>query len=59
MRTLISNGTVVSAEGSYAADVLIDGEAVAQIGLNLGEGATLIAIARNAEESDAEAEAAE
>ena len=38
MRTLISNGTVVTAEGSYAADVLIDGEAIAQIGLNLREG---------------------
>ena len=32
MRTLISNGTVVTAEGSYAADVLVDGEAIAQIG---------------------------
>jgi dihydropyrimidinase len=41
MRTLISNGTIVSADGSYAADVLIDGEAIAQIGLNLGEGATV------------------
>jgi dihydropyrimidinase len=40
MRTLISNGTVVTAEGSYAADVLIDGEAIAQIGLNLREGVT-------------------
>jgi dihydropyrimidinase len=37
MRTLISNGTVVTAEGSYPADVLIDGEAIAQIGLNLRE----------------------
>ncbi len=40
MRTLISNGTVVTAEGSYAADVLVDGEAIAQIGLNLRESAT-------------------
>ncbi|HXG25973.1 MAG TPA: dihydropyrimidinase [Candidatus Binatia bacterium] len=40
MRTLISNGTVVTAEGSYVADVLIDGETIAQIGLNLGESAT-------------------
>jgi dihydropyrimidinase len=40
MRTLISNGTVVTAEGSYTADVLVDGEAIAQIGLNLGETAT-------------------
>jgi dihydropyrimidinase len=40
MRTLISNGTVVTAEGSYPADVLIDGEAIAQIGLNLGETVT-------------------
>ncbi|HET9850911.1 MAG TPA: dihydropyrimidinase [Candidatus Limnocylindrales bacterium] len=40
MRTLISNGTVVTAEGSYAADVLVDGEAIAQMGLNLREGVT-------------------
>jgi dihydropyrimidinase len=40
MRTLISNGTVVTAEGSYAADVLVDGEAIAQIGLNLRESVT-------------------
>jgi dihydropyrimidinase len=40
MRTLISNGTVVTAEGSYPADVLIDGEAIAQFGLNLREGVT-------------------
>jgi dihydropyrimidinase len=39
MRTLISNGTVVTADGSYAADVLIDGEAIVQVGLNLGESA--------------------
>jgi dihydropyrimidinase len=32
MRTLISNGTVVTADGSYAADVLVDGEKIAQIG---------------------------
>jgi dihydropyrimidinase len=41
MRTLISNGTVVTADGSYAADVLIDGETIAQVGLNLGENATV------------------
>ena len=29
MRTLIANGTVVTADGSYAADVLIDGETIA------------------------------
>ena len=40
MRTLISNGTVVTAEGSYPADVLIDGEAIAQVGLNLRETVT-------------------
>ena len=40
MRTLISNGTVVTAEGSYAADVLVDGETIAQIGLNLRESVT-------------------
>jgi dihydropyrimidinase len=35
MRTLITNGTIVTAEGSYDADVLIDGETIAQIGRNL------------------------
>jgi dihydropyrimidinase len=35
MRTLIANGTVVTAEGSQAADVLIDGEAIAAIGAGL------------------------
>ena len=35
MRTLISNGTVVTAAGSYPADVLVDGEGIAQIGANL------------------------
>ena len=28
MRTLISNGTIVTAEGSYAGDILIDGETI-------------------------------
>ena len=32
MRTLITNGTIVTAEGSSAADVLIDGETIATIG---------------------------
>ena len=35
MRTLIANGTVVTAEGSYDADVLVDGETIAQIGGDL------------------------
>jgi dihydropyrimidinase len=35
MRTLITNGTIVTADGSYAADVLIDGETIAQIGADL------------------------
>jgi dihydropyrimidinase len=35
MRTLIANGTVVTADGSYPADVLIDGETIAQIGAAL------------------------
>src|SRR6185369_883475 len=35
MRTLITNGTIVTADGSTAADVLIDGEIVAQIGSDL------------------------
>ena len=36
MRTLISGGTVVTAEGSYPADVLVDGERIAQVGTALG-----------------------
>jgi dihydropyrimidinase len=35
MRTLISNGTIVTAEGSYRADVLIDGETIAATGIGL------------------------
>src|ERR1700687_2980839 len=35
MRTLIANGTIVTAEGSQRADVLVDGETVAAIGANL------------------------
>src|SRR5512144_468010 len=35
MRTLITNGTIVTADASYAADVLIDGETIAQIGHDL------------------------
>jgi dihydropyrimidinase len=31
MRMLITNGTVVNADGSYAADVLIDGETIAAV----------------------------
>jgi dihydropyrimidinase len=32
MRTLIAGGTVVNADGSYRADVLIDGETIAAVG---------------------------
>ncbi|HYC07772.1 MAG TPA: dihydropyrimidinase [Candidatus Binatia bacterium] len=35
MRTLIANGTIVNADGSQAADVLIDGETIAAIGADL------------------------
>jgi len=35
MRTLIQGGTVVTAEGSYPADVLIDGETIAAVGRDL------------------------
>ena len=35
MRTLITNGTIVTAEGSYRADVLVDGETIAAIGAGL------------------------
>src|SRR3954447_15389675 len=42
MRTLISNGTIVTADGSTTADVLIDGETIAQIGRDLaGAGAAI------------------
>ena len=37
MRTLITNGTVVNADGSYRADVLIEDEKVAAVGLG-GDG---------------------
>jgi dihydropyrimidinase len=41
MRTLINNGTIVTAEGSQAADVLIDGETIVAIGAGLaGAGMT-------------------
>ena len=41
MRTLITNGTIVTAEGSQSADVLIDGETIAAIGADLaGAGMT-------------------
>jgi dihydropyrimidinase len=41
MRHLITNGTVVTADGSYVADVLIDGETIAAIGRDLaGAGMT-------------------
>ncbi|HEX7472796.1 MAG TPA: dihydropyrimidinase [Candidatus Limnocylindrales bacterium] len=36
MRTLIANGTVVTASGSYVADVLVDGETIAAVGRDLG-----------------------
>ena len=35
MRTLIANGTIVTADGSYPGDVLVDGEMIAQIGADL------------------------
>src|SRR5256714_1381797 len=35
MRTLISNGTVVTAEGSHRADVLVDGETITATGTSL------------------------
>jgi dihydropyrimidinase len=41
MRTLISNGTVVTAEGSHRADVLIDGETIAATGLDLVRGGSV------------------
>jgi dihydropyrimidinase len=35
MRTLITNGTIVTADGSSTADVLVDGETIAMIGTDL------------------------
>ena len=35
MRTLITNGTIVTAEGSSTADILVDGETIATIGAGL------------------------
>jgi dihydropyrimidinase len=35
MRTLITNGTIVTADGSYRADVLVDGETIAAIGTGM------------------------
>src|ERR1035437_1503827 len=35
MRTLITNGTIVGADGSQASDVLVDGETIAAIGADL------------------------
>jgi dihydropyrimidinase len=35
MRTLIANGTIVTADGSWRGDVLVDGETIAQIGTDL------------------------
>jgi dihydropyrimidinase len=32
MRTLITNGTIVTADGAYVADVLVEGETIARIG---------------------------
>ncbi len=41
MRTLITNGTIVTADGAQRADVLIDGETIAAIGTDLaGAGMT-------------------
>jgi dihydropyrimidinase len=38
MRTLITNGTIVTAEGSSTADILVDGETIATIGAGLAAG---------------------
>jgi dihydropyrimidinase len=41
MRTLISNGLIVTAEGSFTADLLLDGETIVQIGAVLGDSASV------------------
>jgi dihydropyrimidinase len=51
MRTLITNGTVVNADGMFRADVLVEGETIAAMGLAGGadpSGATLAALAGGA-----------
>jgi dihydropyrimidinase len=35
MRTVIANGTIVTADGSWRGDVLVDGETIAQVGSDL------------------------
>ena len=40
MRTLITNGTIVTADGSVDADVLVDGETIAAIGADLASNGT-------------------
>ncbi len=40
MRTLFANGTIVTADGSYRADVLVEGETIAQIGAGLAASVT-------------------
>jgi dihydropyrimidinase len=46
MRTLIANGTVVTADGSFKADVLVDGETIAAVSRPLDEvSGTLAAMA--------------
>jgi dihydropyrimidinase len=40
MRTLITNGTIVTADASYGADLLIDGETIAAIGADLAANGT-------------------
>ncbi len=42
MRTLITNGTIVTADGSTLADVLIDGETIVAIGSNLATDGTTV-----------------
>ncbi len=37
MKTLIANGTVVNADGSQVADVLVDGETIAALGAGIGD----------------------
>lgn len=37
MKTLVKNGTIITAEGQYNADILIDGEQIAAIGAGLSD----------------------
>jgi dihydropyrimidinase len=52
VRTLIVNGTVVNAEGSTQADVLVDGETIAAVGRGLGGSSLASSLDRTIDATD-------